>query len=107
LVEWARDGVILNIKRFRLKGGADEAAFLEADARLQRDFTLKQPGMVECLTVKTSTGEWLVLHTWAVAEMGESPTAGDDPYLRALTDEWVSFIDEPTATSTPFERRVE
>ena len=105
MVEWAREGVIMNIKRFRLKQDADEHAFLATDARLQRDFTLKQQGILECLTARTTTGEWLVLHTWAVAEMGKSPTAGDDPYLRALTDEWVDFIDESTATSTPFHPR--
>jgi hypothetical protein len=105
VVDWARDGVMINIKRFRLKENADEAAFLATDARLQRDFTLKQPGMLECLTAKTTTGEWLVLHTWDVAEMGDSPTAGDDPYLRALTDEWMDFLDESTATSTPFDRQ--
>ena len=103
MVAWTGDGVLMNIKRFRLKEGADEDAFLEVDARLQRDFTLKQPGMLECLTARTTTGEWLVLHTWAVAEMGDSPSAGDDPYLRALTDGWIEFIDEATVTSTPFD----
>lgn len=103
VVEWARDEVMLNIKRFRLKENADEDAFLATDARLQRDFTLKQAGMLECLTAKTTAGEWLVLHTWALDEMGAPPTAGDDPYLRALTDEWMDFLDESTATSTPFD----
>jgi hypothetical protein len=96
---------MMNIKRFRLKADADERAFLTVDARLQRDFTLAQPGMLECLTARTTTGEWLVLHTWAVAEMGDSPSAGDDPYLRSLTDDWMEFIDESTVTSTPFEPR--
>lgn len=105
MVEWVRDGTIMNIKRFRLKPGADEDAFLETDARLQRDFKLKQPGMLECLTARTMNGEWLVLHTWTVAEMGPSPAAGDNPYLRRLTDEWVDFIDESTTTSTTFEVR--
>ena len=106
MVEWSEAGVIMNIKRFRLKEGANEDAFLATDARLQRDFTLKQPGMLECLTARTTTGEWLVLHTWALAQMTGSPSAGDDPYLRALTDEWVGFIDEATATSTRFESEV-
>ena len=104
LVRWAADGVLLNIKRFRLKEGADEGAFLAADDRLQREFTLKQPGMLECVTAKTTGGEWLVLHTWEVAEMGESPSAGNDPFLRAVTEDWMEFIDESTASSTPFER---
>ena len=78
---------------------------MATDARLQRDFTLKQRGMRECLTARTTTGEWLVLHTWAAAELGASPSAGDDPYLRALTDEWIDYIDESTATSTAFEPR--
>ena len=105
MVAWADDGMIMNIKRFRLKDGADENAFVACDARLQLDFTLRQPGMLECLTARTTTGEWLVLHTWAVAEMGGSPSAGDDLYLRELTDEWIDFIDESTVTSTPFVRR--
>ena len=105
MVAWSGDGVMVNIKRFRLKEGSDESEFLSVDARLQRDFTLKQPGMVECLTARTTTGEWLVLHTWAIAEMGDSPSAGDDPYLRALTDDWMAFLDESTVTSTPFDPR--
>lgn len=105
VVAWAGDGIIMNIKRFRLKEGADEDEFVACDERLQRDFTLRQPGMLESLTARTTTGEWLVLHTWAAAEMGDSPTAGDDQYLRELTDEWIDFIDETTATSTPFERK--
>ena len=91
--------MILVIKRFRLKEGADEAAFLEADRLLQREFTFKQPGIVECTTAKGTIGEWLVLQLWASAQDADGPSARDDPVVEA----WVAFIDESTAEMTRFE----
>jgi hypothetical protein len=96
--------VILVIKRFRLKEGADEIAFLEADARLQRDFTMKQPGILECTTAKSTRGEWLVVHLWESPEAADAPSARGDPVMQAICDTWVGFIDDSTATLTRYER---
>lgn len=91
--------VILVIKTFRLKEGADEAAFLEADERLQREFTYKQPGILQCTTAKGTGGEWLVLHLWTSAQAADGPSGGSDPVVEA----WVDFIDHSTANMARFE----
>ncbi len=90
---------ILVVKRFRLKEGADEAAFLEANERLQREFTYKQAELLECTTAKGTGGEWFVLHLWASVEAADGPSGADDPVIEA----WVDFIDDSTAIMTRFE----
>ena len=91
--------MILVIKRFRLKEGADEGEFLEADQRLQREFTSKQPGLLQCTTAKSTSGDWLVLHLWTSPQAADGPSGGDDPVIEA----WVDFIDHSTADMTRFE----
>jgi hypothetical protein len=92
--------VILTLKRFRLKEGADEAAFLEADERLQREFTSKQPGLLRCTTARGVDGEWLVLHLWTSVEAADGPSgASGDP----VVDAWLDFIDQPTGRIERFE----
>jgi hypothetical protein len=36
---------VIEIMRFRLRPGADEAAFLAADKRVQEEFAYQQPGL--------------------------------------------------------------
>jgi hypothetical protein len=99
--------VILVIKKFRLKDGADEAAFLEADERLQREFTSKQPGLLECTTAKATTGDWLVVHVWSSNEAADGPRGrgGEEgSATRAVIEAWTELIDESTACMTRFER---
>ena len=91
--------MILVIKSFRLKEGADETAFLEADQLLQREFTFKQPGILECTTAKGTNGQWLVLHLWTSAQVADGPSASNDPVVEA----WMDFIDESTAKMARFE----
>ena len=91
--------MILVIKKFRLKEGADEDAFLEADRRLQCEFTRQQPGLVECTTAKSISGEWLVLHLWTSVRAADGPSGANDP----VVDTWVDFIDQSTAEMTRFE----
>ena len=91
--------MILTIKTFRLKDNADEAAFLEADRRLQREFTYKQPGLLHCTTAKSTSGEWLVLHRWTSTHAADGPSGGSDPVVEA----WVDFIDHSTADVARFE----
>ena len=92
--------MILSLKRFHLKEDADEAAFLEADERLQREFTNKQPGLIRCTTAKGVDGAWLVLHEWASAEAADGPSgATGGPAVEA----WMDFIDESTASIERFE----
>ena len=99
-MEEIRAAVILDLKSFRLKEGADEAAFLKADERLQREFTLKQPGLLRCTTARGVDGEWLVLLLWASVEAGDGPSgASGNPVVEA----WLDFIDQSTARIERFE----
>jgi hypothetical protein len=90
--------VILVIKRFRLKGGVEDAAFVAVDQRLQHDFTYKQPGLIRCVTAKTTDGEWLVLHHWTSSEAADAPSGRG----AAVVDEWMELIDASTASMERF-----
>jgi hypothetical protein len=85
--------VILVIKRFRLRDGVDEDQFLEVDARLQREFTWKQSGLLSCTTARTTDGEWLVVHAWESHEAALAPRGRG----ARVVDEWAELIDGATA----------
>jgi len=74
--------------------GADEAAFLEADARMQGEFVYQQPGIVRRMTARGTRGEWLVLTFWGSEDHAESAATAseDDPAARAFT----AFVDPST-----------
>jgi hypothetical protein len=88
---WA---VILVIKRFRLREGVEDDAFVTVDQRLQRDLTCKQPGLLRCVTAKTTDGEWLVVHRWTSSEAADAPSGRG----AAVVDEWMELIDASTAS---------
>ena len=53
--------------RFRLRPGADEESFREADARLQTEFAYRQPGLARRTTARSENGEWIVIDLWRSA----------------------------------------
>lgn len=55
---------VIEMLRFRLTDGADEAAFLAADRRLQADFAYQQPGLLRRTTARGHDGSWLVIDLW-------------------------------------------
>ncbi len=82
---------------FRLIQGADRAAFLEADARLQSDFAYRQPGILRRTTAQGEgdrAGEWLVLDLWRSAgdADGSAQRWDSDPVVQAF----LAFVDRST-----------
>jgi hypothetical protein len=56
--------MLIELLTFRLVAGADETAFLEADARVQQLFFPHQPGAIRRTTARGIDGEWLVVTLW-------------------------------------------
>jgi hypothetical protein len=81
---------------FRLLEGADEAAFLAADKRVQSAFAYRQPGMMRRTTARGHDdllGEWIVIDLWQSARDADACAArwDEDP----IAQDFMSFI-EPT-----------
>jgi hypothetical protein len=58
---------VIEILRFRLPAGADEAAFLAADRRVQQEFACQQPGLLRRTTARGEDGGWIVIDLWRSA----------------------------------------
>ncbi len=58
---------VIEIMRFRLPAGADEAAFLAADRRVQQEFAYQQPGLLRRTTARGEDGGWIVIDLWRSA----------------------------------------
>src|SRR5437879_11566213 len=58
---------------FSLVPGTDEAAFLEADQRVQTEFSYQQPGLVRRTTARADHGDVRVLVLWASGGDGPAP----------------------------------
>lgn len=50
---------------FDLAQGADEVAFLECDASLQRDFAYQQPGLLRRTVARGEGRSWIVIDLWS------------------------------------------
>jgi hypothetical protein len=87
---------VIETMTFRLIGGADEAAFLAVDKRLQSDFAYQQPGLVRRTTGRgvDPAGAWIVIDLWRRAEDADACAArwDDDP----IAQELMSFVDRST-----------
>jgi hypothetical protein len=89
--------VVIETMTFRLVEGADEAAFVAVDKRLQSDFAYQQPGLVRRTTARGTgdgAGEWVVIDLWRSDEDADACAArwAEDP----LAQELMSFVD-PTS----------
>lgn len=73
--------MVIEIATFRLVDDADEAAFITADERAQREFAYQQRGIVRRTTARGPAGEWLVLTMWDSAEDAQDAAMafGDHP----------------------------
>lgn len=88
---------VIEIMTFRLIGGADDAAFLAVDKRLQSDFAYQQRGLVRRTTARgegARAGEWIVIDLWGSAQDADACATrwDDDP----TAQEFVSFVDPST-----------
>jgi len=59
--------VLIELLTFRLAPGTDDAAFLDADRRVQTEFAYHQPGLVRRTTARGADGEWIVIDFWQTA----------------------------------------
>lgn len=55
---------MIEIMTFRLDPAAGQAAFLEADRRVQTEFAYHQPGLLRRTTARGDDGEWVVIDLW-------------------------------------------
>jgi hypothetical protein len=91
---------VIEILAFRLKEGADEAAFLAADKRVQVEFAYQQPGLLRRTTARAEDGNWMVIDIWQTAEHADACEArwGEDE----VAQEFTSFVDPATVRSKRF-----
>ncbi len=66
---------VVETSTFRLAGGADEQAFLQADRRVQTELVPNQPGFLRRTTARRGP-EWLVVVLWATP--GDATAFDDD-----------------------------
>jgi len=87
---------VIEILRFELVPGADEAAFLEADKRVQAEFAYQQPGLIRRTAARGDGGRWVVIDLWYSAVAVEAAIAAwdSDPAARA----YMAFV-EPGSVS--------
>jgi hypothetical protein len=96
--------VVIETMTFRLAAGADEAAFVDADTRVQREFAYAQRGLLRRTTARgmgDRAGEWVVVDLWYSAE------AADDCAVRWETDpvvaDFLTFVDPATVEVRRYE----
>ena len=87
---------MIEILRFRLADGADEAAFLEADKLVQAEFAYQQPGLVRRTSARGEDGGWAVIDLWHSAAQAEACNAkwGRDD----VTAAFMRFVAEDSVT---------
>jgi hypothetical protein len=85
---------VIETVTFRLAAGTDEAAFLDADRRVQTEFLYRQRGLLRRTTARDRNGEWIVIVLWrsesdadAAAKLSESDRA---------TSAFFALLDETT-----------
>jgi hypothetical protein len=82
---------VIEILRFKLAPGVDEAEFLAANKRLQMDFAYQQPGLLRRTTARGAGGEWVVIdlwRTWADADRCDTRWGKDEvsAHFQTLVD---------------------
>ena len=95
---------VIETMTFRLNAGADEAAFLAVDKRLQSDFAYQQPGLVRRTIARgdgARVGEWIVVDLWWAAEAADACARRweTDP----LAQEFMSFVDRDSVDVRRYE----
>lgn len=68
---------------FRLAAGVSEEQFLDADRRVQQEFSPFQEGFARRTTARDGD-EWLVETLWYSAAHAEAALTADDPAVQSL-----------------------
>jgi len=79
--------MVIEVATFRLAPDADEAAFLEADRRVQTEVMATLGGFRRRTTARGAPGEWLVLVLWSSSSDADAAAGrvGDHPAMRDFT----------------------
>jgi hypothetical protein len=93
---------VIEIMRFRLPPGADEAAFLAADRRVQEEFAYHQPGLLRRTTARGQDGGWIVIDLWrSVADADACDARWEaDP----VTQEFMALLDRSSVATERYEQ---
>jgi hypothetical protein len=88
---------VIEILRFRLAAGTDEADFLAADRRLQQEFAAHQPGLLRRTTARGEGGNWIVIDLWRSAADADACDRrwDSDPVAQAFME----FLDRSSVTA--------
>jgi hypothetical protein len=94
---------VIEITRFRLRAGVDQAEFLAADRAVQEDFAYQQPGMVRRTTARGDDGSWVVIDLWHSADDADACEArwDEDP----IAQRFMSLVDEATVSNERYTER--
>jgi len=87
--------LIIETLTFRLTAGADEAAFLRADRRVQTEFIPNQPGFSRRTTARSPKGEWIIVVLWSTE--GDAEAAAGLFEDHPATQGFASMLDGATA----------
>jgi hypothetical protein len=88
---------VMETLTFRLAADTDEAAFLDADRRVQTGFSYRQPGLVRRTTARGQHGDWIVVVLWQSA--GDADAAARRADTDRACSELVALLDETTVES--------
>jgi hypothetical protein len=93
---------VIEIMSFRLPPGADEAAFLAADRRVQEEFANHQPGLLRRTTARGQDGGWIVIDLWRSAADADACDARweADP----VTQQFMALLDRSSVTTERYEQ---
>ena len=92
---------MIELTRFRLKDGADEAAFLQADRRVQTEFAYQQPGLARRTTARHDDGEWIVIDVWRSGDDADECARRWD--ADPIVAEFRALIDESSVVNRRFD----
>ena len=76
--------MIIEHHTFRLADGIDDETFLEADRRVQTEFSPFRAGFVRRTTARAADGEWLVETLWGTPDDAEAAARSDDPVMQTF-----------------------
>jgi hypothetical protein len=85
---------------FRLAAGADDAALLAADRRLQTEFVYHQPGIVRRTTARNDDGEWFVVTLWV--SDADFDAAGARGRTSPEVADFVALLDESSVRTSRY-----
>jgi hypothetical protein len=93
--------VLIENCTFRLAAEADEAAFLDADRKVQSDFIPNLTGFIRRTTARGEAGDWLVVTLWGSAELADA--AAEQARGAPETTAFMALVDEDSVTLKRYE----